>query len=108
MCVSRDVEAVVALSIENLDVVWDFVATKYLSRENSPWRLPPDHPVILCDTPPANYDSVNELAKQRDMSGVARWNMVKVMRVPALAPRSSAVPVTQAIPTLPPLEKMSL
>jgi pyruvate kinase len=79
--VSRGVEAFVIPSIRNLDIVWDAVCAEVLTKER--YRLPENHPVVLVDSPPAAYDTRYELS-QKSNEGMARWNMIRVMRVPLM------------------------
>jgi pyruvate kinase len=81
MCVSRGVEAIVVPSIRNLDVVWDQALRLCFANPGSPWFLPPGEKVVLVDSPPAAYDTINELLRP-ETGGVGRWNMVRVMVVP--------------------------
>jgi pyruvate kinase len=81
MSVSRGVEGIVVPSIRNLDVVWESIVAEVLSTEK--YRLPENHPIVLVDAPPASYDTKYELSQKKN-EGVARWNMVRVMRVPKM------------------------
>jgi pyruvate kinase len=82
MSVSRGVEGMVVPSIRNLETVWEWVVD-FLKRNPTKFHLPSGHPVVLVDSPPASYDTRFELSKRANQ-GMARWNMVQVMRVPSL------------------------
>jgi len=81
MCVSRGVEAIVVPSIRNLDVVWQEALRLCFADPHSTFFLPPGSKVVLVDSPPASYNTMNELLKP-ETGGIGRWNMCKVMVVP--------------------------
>jgi pyruvate kinase len=84
MCVSRGVEAVVVPSIRNLDVVWESALRLCFAPPDSAFYLAPGEKVVLVDSPPASYNTVNELLRP-ETGGIGRWNMVRVMEVPSFS-----------------------
>lgn len=98
MSVSRGVEGLVIPSVENMTVVWRHVL-EYIFANKAKWNFVTGHPVVMVDSPPAGYDTRQELNRQGSHCEV-RWNMVQIMRIPSSLddPLSASQPVVESPP----------